>query len=336
MPHSTIFLFNNQKTRKMNTKQIMRTFSIVVISMTTIFASCKKKDTTTLTDENGQTSTDSRQAISENDASINDVNQTISDYPLMHGRFSSANKAATSICGLDVDTNGAYHGTIKLNYNGTVCNNRKREGSIKLTIVNYVSGQRWKNAGCVLQLDYLGYKITRASDGQSIELNGTQMLTNISGGTWVDLVFALQPNLVSSVTGTNLNIKFNGTATAVYNINRKFTYTWANSILTCKGEGIGSSAGINNLENYGTTRDGDAFTSQVITPIVWNSTCGWGAPLSGHLDIKVASKSLDLDCYFGVNTSGVPITVGSNQCAYGWKLTWTINSNSQNKVIAYW
>lgn len=319
----------------MKTKNILFGFSCMLVASALTFTACKKKEDKPV-DESGQASTDSRQAISENDASINDVNQTLSDYQSMHGRLSSSSQAATTICGLDVDTLGSYTGTIKLNYNGTVCNNRKREGSIKLTIINYASGQRWKNAGCVLQVDYLGYKVTRASDGQSIELNGTQMLTNVSGGTWVDLLFLGQPNLVSSVTGTNLNVKFNGSATAVYNINRKFTYTWASNVLTCTGEGIGSSGGINNLENYGTTRDGDAFTSQVTAPIVWNTTCGGGAPLSGQLIIKVASKSFDLDCVFGVNASGAPVSVGANQCAYGWKLTWTVGSNTQNKVIGYY
>ena len=329
----------NKKLFKMTSKKLLHHAAIIFVSTLLAFSSCKKNDpATTPTDESGQASSDSRQAISENDASINDVNQTLSDYPLMHGRLSSSNKVATTICGLTIDTVGSYTGTIKLNYNGTVCNNRKREGSIKLTILNYASGARWKNAGCVLQVDYMAYKITRASDGQSIELNGTQMLTNISGGTWVDLILNLQPNLVSSVTGTNLNVKFNGTATAIYNINRKFTYTWASatSVLSCSGEGVGSSGGLNNLENYGTTRDGDAFTSQVITPILWNTTCGWGAPLAGELDIKVASKSFNLNCLFGVNSSGTPISVGSNQCAYGWKLTWTVGTASQNKVIVYY
>lgn len=317
-------------------KKIALGLSLILATTILVFSSCKKKEEEPKEDESGQASTDSRQAISENDASINDVNQTLSDYPNMHGRTASGSKPTTTICGLDVDTVGSYMGTIKLNYNGTVCNNRKREGSIRLTIINYASGQRWKNAGCVLKVEYLAYKVTRASDGQSIELNGIQNLTNVSGGTWVDLIILGQPNLVSTVTGTNLSVKFNGSATANYNINRKFTYTWASNVLTCSGEGIGSSGGITNLENYGTTRDGDAFTSQVTAPIVWNTTCGGGAPMSGHLIIAVASKSFNLDCLFGVNVSGVPVTVGSNQCAYGWKLTWAVGSASQNKVIAYY
>lgn len=317
----------------MMTKKFLLNTTVMCLGLMLTVSSCKKKEDKI--DESGQTTTDSRQAISENDASINDINQTISDYPLMHGRTASPQNV-NSICGLSVDTAGSYMGTIKLNYNGTSCNNRTRTGSIRLTILNYATGQRWKMAGCIMKVEYLGYKVTRTSDGQSIELNGTQNLTNISGGTWFDLLFLGQPNLSSSVTGTNLNVTFNGTATAVYNINRKFTYTWANNILTCSGEGIGTSGGIGSLENYGTTRDGDPFTSQVSSPIVWNTTCGWGAPLSGRLIVKVPTKGLSLDCVFGVNSSGTQITVGSNQCAYGWNLNWVYGPNNGSKVIAYW
>lgn len=319
----------------MMTKRFLLNTTMMCLGLLITFSSCRKKETKT--DENGQASSDSRQAISENDASIDDINKTISDYPLMHGRLSSsAQTASTTICGLSVDTTGSYIGTIKLNYNGTTCNNRTRTGSIRLTIINYASGQRWKMAGCVMKVEYLAYRVTRASDGQYIELNGIQNLTNVSGGTWWELFIGTQPNLSSSVTGTNLSVNFNGAGTASYNINRKFTYTWSNLVLTCSGEGIGSSGGLNNLENYGTTRDGDPFTSQVTTPIVWNSTCGWGAPLSGQLVIKVPSKGLTLDCVFGVNSSGTPIAVGSNQCAYGWNLSWVYGPTTGTKVVAYW
>lgn len=319
----------------MTTKRFLLNTTVMCLGLLVTFSSCRKKETKT--DESGQTSTDSRQAISENDASIDDINKTVSDYPLMHGRVAPVSaKSAATICGLSVDTTGSYMGTIKLNYNGTTCNNRTRTGSVRLTIINYASGQRWKNVGCVMKVEYLAYRVTRASDGQYIELNGVQNLTNVSGGTWLDLFLGLQPNLSSSVTGTNLSVNFNGAGTASYNINRKFTYTWSNLILTCSGEGIGSSGGINNLENYGTTRDGDPFTSQVTTPIVWNSTCGWGAPLSGQLVIKVPTKGLTLDCVFGVNSSGTPIAVGSNQCAYGWNLSWVYGPTSGTKVVAYW
>jgi hypothetical protein len=321
----------------MITKKSMVKIAVMSVIVAFTLSGCKKKEEEEpKVDESGQASTDSRQAIGENDVSIDDINKTISDYPLMHGRQAAVQ--TNTIAGLSVDTNGAYLGTIKLNYDGiTVVNNRKRSGSIRLTILNYATGQRWKMAGCVMKVEYLAYRVTRASDAAFIELNGIQNLTNVSGGTWWELYTFAQPNLSSSVTGTNLSVNFNGAGTANYNIHRQFTYTLSPSyVLTCTGQGIGTSGGISNLENYGTTRDGDAFTSQVTSPIVWNTTCGGGAPISGHLIIKVASKSFDLDCLFGVNSSGQPITVGSNQCAYGWKLTWTVGTTTQDKVILYY
>lgn len=320
----------------MKTKNLLLAVSSVLIATSLTFTSCKKKEDKA--DESGQTSSDSRQAISENDASIDDINKTVSDYPLMHGRTTGSAQSAATICGLSVDTLGSYMGTIKLNYNGTTCNNRTRTGSVRLTIINYTSGQRWKMIGCQMKVEYLGYRVTRASDGQYVELNGIQTLTNISGGTWWDLFINNQPNLVSSVTGTNLSVNFNGAGTANYNIHRKFTYTYnpTTIVLTCVGEGIGTSGSLSNLENYGTTRDGDPFTSQVTTPIVWNTTCGSWAPLAGQLIIKVPAQGLVLDCLFGVNSSGTPISVGSNQCAYGWKLDWVYGPNNGTKTIGYW
>ncbi|MDF2449098.1 MAG: hypothetical protein K0R26_1602 [Bacteroidota bacterium] len=318
-------------------KSLIKIAAMSVIVVFTLSGCKKKEEEEPKVDENGQASTDSRQAISENDIAIDDINKTVADYTVMAQRPTTAAQTNT-IAGLTIDTTGLHTGTIKLNYDGiTVYNNRKRSGSIRLTIINYASGQRWKMAGCVMKVEYLAYRVTRASDAAFIELNGIQNLTNVSGGTWWDLYTFQQPNLSSSVTGTNLLVNFNGGGTASYNIHRQFTYTLSPSyVLTCTGQGIGSSGGLNNLENYGTTRDGDAFTSQVTSPIVWNTTCGGGAPLSGHLTIKVASKNFDLDCLFGVNSAGTPITVGTNQCAYGWKLTWTAGTTTQNKVIAYW
>lgn len=316
-------------------------FLLAVITLSVIgavtFSSCRKSKA--FRKEDGQTSADSRTAQGENDAAISDINDVVSNQPLLHGRTngtSNSNGIMGNICGLTVDTNGAYMGTINLHFNGTTCNNRTREGDIRLTILDYASGKRWKDAGCVMKVEYFLYKVTRASDGKSVRLEGIQYLTNVSGGTWFDLLFLGQPNLVSTVTGENLAVNFDNSSTAVYNINRKFTYTWANNILTCTGEGIGSADGLSNLENYGTTRDGDPFTSQVITPVVWNTTCGAWAPIQGEVDIKVDSKDFKLNCLFGVNQTGNAITVGSNSCPYGWKVSWKYKNKTNTKVLGYW
>ncbi len=320
----------------MKSNKLVYALALIVLSGSLVFTGCKKRKA--FKNEDGQTSADSRAAQGESDGAISDANTVISEQPLLHGRGGSPNAiqgVLGTICGMTVDTNGMSTGTIKLNYNGTTCNNRTRTGSIRLTILNYSGGVRWKNVGAVLQVDYINYKVTRASDGKSVELNGTQNVTNNSGGTWFDLIFLGQTNLSHQVTGSNLNVTFNGTSTAVYNINRKFTYTWASPVITCVGEGIGSSNSINNLENYGTTRDGDNFTSQVTTPVVWNTTCGAWAPIQGGVNIKVDSKSFDLKCTFGVDVNGNSVTVAPNTCAYGLKVEWTYKNKTKTKIFGY-
>jgi hypothetical protein len=321
----------------MRTGKIALSFAVICISTSMALSSCKKKkeepEEEPQVEENGQSSTDSRNAQDENDQAVNDINESIGNYTKLMGKGSGV---TTTPCGLTIDTTGMSSGSLTLNYTGVTCKNRTRTGTIKLAILNYAGGARWKNAGTVIKVDYVNYKITRASDGKSITLNGTQNLTNITGGTWWELLIVkTQTSVATSVTGTNLKATFEDGKTATYNINRKFTYTIPGDIITCKGEGIGTSGSLTNLENFGTTRDGDAFTSQVSTPIIWNWTCGPWAPIQGAVNVKVASKSFDLKCTFGVDANGNPVTVGANQCPYGWKLEWTVNNKSNNKVFGY-
>lgn len=322
----------------MKTKSLLFVISGALVASALTFTSCKKRKA--FKDEDGQASTDNRTVQSENDAAINDVNAEVSNSAFLHGRTSGAAsiKSALGItsAGYSVDTNGAHLGTIKINYDGTTVSNRTRTGSIRLTMQNYTSGKRWKDQGCVIKVDYLAYKITRASDGKSVQFDGTQLLTNETGGGWWELLITkTKSSIASSVTGTNLNALFDDGKTAVYNINRKFTYSYPGNILTCTGEGIGSADGLSNLENYGTTRDGDAFTSQVSTPIIWNWTCGWWAPIQGEAVIKVDSKDFSLNCLFGVDNSGNSVSVGANQCPYGWKVEWTYKNKTSKKIFAY-
>lgn len=322
----------------MSTKKILLSLFAFLVLTGLILTGCKKRRA--FKKEDGQVTSETRTAQGENDVVVGDINDVISNQPLMHGRTNgtqATNGIMGNICGLTVDTNGAYIGTITLSYNGTTCNNRTRTGQVRLTIIDYATGKRWKQAGCVLKVDYINYKVARASDGYYLLFNGTQNITNVSGGTWFELLFMGQANLVHTVTGNNLNVSHNGNGTAVYNIYRKFTYTFNSTgfVITCTGEGIGSSNGLNSLENYGTTREGDAFTSQVLTPVVWNTTCGARAPIQGEVNIKVDSKDFSLDCLFGTDGSGNPVTVGSNSCPYGWKVEWKHKSKTKTKVIGY-
>lgn len=326
----------------MKTKKLILATAALLMVGSLAFTSCKKKQA--FKDEDGQSSEDNRNVQTENDAAVTEINLEVGNVANLHGRGASANGINSmhnilgiTATGYTVNLTDTANGSITIVYNGTVKDNRKREGSIKLSILDFATGKRWKQAGCVIQVEYLDYKVTRASDGKFIKLNGKQNLTNISGGTWWELlVLSTQTSLASSVTSVNgLNVTFDDGKTAVYNINRKFTYTVPSGILTCTGEGIGTSESLTSLENYGTTRNGDVFTSQVTTPIVWNWTCGWNAPTQGAVEVKVDSKEFSLNVTFAVDQGGTPVTVAPNTCAYGWKVEWKHKNKTKKRVVKY-
>lgn len=336
------------KTKNMKVKSVLYGVTAIGFAGMLIFSSCKKKEDKTEQPATPEVSTpstesgaDNRDAQSENDAALSDINDVVGNSRMAgKGTDVSGTQGVTGdICGLSIDSVNISAGSITFNYTGVSCNNRTRTGAIKVSLY---SGTKWKNAGTILKIDYINYKVTRTSDKKSITFNGTQYLTNISGGTWWDLfILKTTTSLVSTVTegvtgngGNPILLTFNDGKTATYNINRKITYTYPNNIITVTAEGIGSSNGLNNLENYGTARNGDAFTSQVTVPIVWNITCG-GAVLKGEVSLKNTTNSAELKFNYGVDVNGNNVTVGQNDCPYGWKLTWTANSQSFSKVFGY-
>jgi hypothetical protein len=331
----------------MTVKKIHLFSAALLCGLSFVFTDCKKKEDpaptpteepATVNAKSTQAGKDSRDVQSENDQSINEINQVMSENPRVSGRPAGDAQArpAGAICGMTIDSLQSVNGVLKLNFNGTTCDNRTRTGSIRLTLQNFSTGTRWKDIGAVIKVEYLAYKITRASDQASMLLNGTQFLTNVSGGNWWTLlVVQTQTALVTTVTGTNLNVTFQDNTTAIYNINRKITYSLSGAIISVKGEGIGANGTLTDLENFGLTRNGDAFTSRVTTPIIWNTTCGAGAPMQGQIDMVVASQNFGLTFIYGVDVNGNPVTVGPNQCPFGWKLQWTVNSTTSSNINKY-
>jgi len=315
-------------------------FNTLIVIAGLCFTACNKKDNTepeepAIVTEDGQTAIDNRSAQSENDIAINDISTEVANNSFLHGKSASGTNALPSSIDYTVDTTGAYTGTIKINYTGATVNNRKRTGAIKLAIQNYPS-KKWKDAGCILKVDYLNYKITRPSDGKNIKINGTQNITNESGGSWWELLITkTQSGLITSVAGSYLYVTFDSTKTAVYNINRRFTYTTPGNVLNCQCEGMGSYNGINHLENYGANRDGIIFTSQVINPVIWNWTCGSTAPIKGEMSVKANDRDFTVKVLFGVDANGNPVNVLPNNCPYGWKVEWVNNSLPGKRVFSY-
>lgn len=318
------------------TKLILATATIFMCG-SLVFTSCKKKKE--FKNEDGQSSVDNRDVQSENDAAMNDINDIVASSSLK-GKNAGMYQAAGvtgSVCGVAIDSVNINTGTILLNFQGITCNNRTRTGKIRLTVLDFPN-KEWKDAGAVMKVDFINYRVTRASDGKFVELNGSENIVNVSGTTWWDLLFTSAHSSIITEVKENggVTVTFSDNKTALYHINRRITYSWISGFtFQCMAEGIGSHESLSNLENYGTTRDGDAFTSQVTTPIVWNTTCGWWAPTQGAVDIKVDSKEFNLKVTFAVDKDGNPVAVAPNSCAYGWKVEWKHKNKTKNKIFGY-
>lgn len=323
--------------------------SVTVISalliLVLLITNCRKKEKTeepapaaTTTGsasvtENGQSLIDNEKIIFEADASASDINTTITNYSALNGKFNQAS-SITTVCGMTVDTNGMHLGTIRLDYNGTVCAGRKRTGSIQLTIQNFSTGIKWKNMGAVVKVDYLNYKMINTTTSQTVALNGTAYLTNQSGGTFLDLFLATQTNLAHTYTANSLLVQLNALNTYTYNVNREVTYTYSSSVFTASVTSNVAFGGYSNLESWGSTGSDSVFCS-ITNPIVWNTTCGAWSPVTGNVTVKVKSKSYNLNGTLGVDAAGTPVVPTPSTCPYGYKINWTIGSTTSSVVVGY-
>lgn len=305
--------------------------SIVVGTAILVLPSCRKNRL--VKNETGQVSEDNSNIQAGMDAAVDDGTKAITSNSTTNGKIDGALLAALQVCGATTDTSLKTQGILTLNFDGTTnCNGRIRSGRIKLTLQDYSNGKRWKDAGAVLRLDFTDYKVVRASDNKSLTFNGASTVTNVSGGNIILLTFAIQPNLVHKVDGSSISVKFDDGKTSTFNISRRFTYTYASGVYNLVAEGTGTKNNLSNIENWGTTRDGDEFTSQVQEVVKWNSTCGAHKPLSGKIDIQVASKEFGLTTTLGTDNSG---NVVSSGCPWGLKVEWKYKNKTGSKLYAY-
>ncbi len=322
----------------MKTTKLILTTTTILMCGALVFTSCKKKKA--FKEEDGQTTVDNRDVQSENDAANTDINDIVATSSLKgkNAGTYNAHGVTGNVQDAVIDSVNISTGVILISFNGTAHNNRSRSGQIRLTLLNYPTTE-WKDAGAIMKVDFINYKVTRVSDGKFVILNGSQNLVNVSGTTWWDLFFtSAHASIITEVKENgDLNVTFSDNKTAIYHINRRITYSWITGfIFQCKAEGIGSHESLSGLENYGTTRDGDTFTSQVTTPIVWTSSCGWWAPVAGTVDVKVDSKEFNLIVTFAVDKDGnLETATAAKPCAYGWKVEWKHKNKTKKKIFGY-
>ena len=314
-------------------KKIIFGLSISFLLIITL-SSCKKKKA--FKDENAQISVDTRMFQGQTDQAMADINLAIMGQPLLRGRSSELSETTLEvICGLEQDTSLVYQGIFRLIYNGIPCHGVKRVGEVVVTFIDYPLS-KWKNAGTNLKIDFIGYKCSWESNGQSIQLDGSMNLRNESGKTWYDLQFLNEPKLDQILTGNDIKITFSADNYTNISLNRRMEYTYSSSskITTCKIDGLGSQDGESSLENWGFTRDGLKFTNTVNASIIWRTSCGAVAPIDGQETIKVEDKAHELKSTFSFDNQGNEL-VGDNPCPYGWRVEWSYKNKTNSRLFSF-
>lgn len=279
-----------------------------------------------------QNNEDNRFQRDEADQVDNDINEALKDIPGF-GKTAGA-PAASPLCGVTIDSSQIALKILFFNFDGvTPCfsPSRTRAGQIK---VQLTSGANWSSQGAVLTLTYTNFKITRLSDNKWVTFNGIKTLSNVNGHDWLGLLAGTASHVYKE-RAYNVDVDFSGGASAVWNSARMTNWSYdpaspvgPNYYFECTGDT--TINGISNVDMWGVNRFGNNFVTYYVSPWQSNFYCGFWRPVSGTIVHAVNNKQFQLD--LGVDQSGNPSTLN---CAYGYKITWTINGNSYSRIISY-
>ena len=304
-------------------------FTVMCISLVT---SCKKKE-----DENEsldpnvqQFNDDSNRYKAESDQADNDINAQLQEIP---GFGRVAQSLSSPLCGATIDTSQLSQKIVFFNFDGqTPCfsPSRTRAGQIKAQLT---SGNSWADAGSMLTITYINFKITRLSDNKSILFNGVKTLKNINGNDWLGFL-ASTATLKYQERAFNIQVVFDNNQTAVWNSAR--LTEWSNSTgpqiadnhINFISNGDTTINGVAHTDSWGTNRNGTTFTTYYTAAINSNTYCGLWRFNSGELVHNVNGKNFILT--LGVDAQGNPTPYA---CAYGFKVTWTAGTGTNQSVV---
>jgi len=311
--------------------------SIYVLALTSLFlgvtlTSCKKDEKDEELDSNfRQFNEDSQFMKGEVDQADNDINGSLGDIPT----FGKVEKILSShLCGATIDSLQIAQKILFFNFDGvTPCfsPSRTRHGQIK---VQLTSGAFWSDVNAVLTLTYLNFKVTRLYDNRSITLNGIKTLKNINGNDWIGFLTG-NTALKYQERAFNINVLYDNGSTALWNSARMTQWTYSPSgpnspKINFTVNGDTALGGFSTVDSWGINRFGQPFTTYYTIPLVSNTYCGLWRPNSGQLTHHVSNS--DFGLLLGVDQNGNPTPYA---CAYGYKVTWSINGNTYIRILSY-
>src|SRR5579875_3816753 len=281
------------------------------------FTACKKSATisNTTTDaantiELSIHSGDQLQVSNETDAVANDANAAIESNATFSGRMEGV---TSLICDAAITADDAQK-KITITYNGNNCpGTRTRTGVVTIALT---SGNYWRSEGAVLTITYQNLKITKLADNKSITINGSQTITNVSGGRLIDL--PTRGSITHTINSSNMSITFDDGTQRTWQIAKKRVFTYSNGIVITT-TGTHTEGSSNNISEWGTNRFGHSFTTSITQPLVVRQDCNLRLT-SGQ--VQHSTSALTATATFGLDASG-----NATSCPgtgnYFFKLVWT-------------
>jgi hypothetical protein len=299
--------------------------------------SCKKKEAeedAVLDAQTKQFNDDRDRYKNGSDGANTDVNTALNLVPSMGRVVRPPSFIMSQPCGYTIDSSQLSQKILFLNFDGiTFCGSpsQVRDGQIKVQIT---TGNHWSEAGAVLTITYINFKVTYFTNNQPhpVIYNGVKTLENVNGYSllwWTGILPVRYRE-----RALNIQVDFDNGTHATWNSARltEWSYNATTTNLTFTATGDSTVNGHASVDDWGTNRYGYTFTTYYNQSIVSNSQCGLWKPVSGELLHNVNNIDYTITC--GVDNNGnQPVGV----CGYGFKVTWTPQGGSQQSVVfSYW
>jgi hypothetical protein len=303
---------------------IFKLAAILIAAIALSTTGCKKDDD----DNNDEVNSKSLQQLSKDEVAVEnatgevlkDVNSVLSggSSKTLYGLPCNVTIDSTNIVGDTITYSITYNG---LNCEGTLM--RTGNAEVKKNINTH-----WSDAGAKVYIKFIDLKITKVSDNKFVTINGTKSLENVTGG-YLSQLGTIYTVITHRAIGA-IQATFDDNTTRTWNFARQFTYSGVSGTYVITGEGLGSAAGYDSLECWGINRDGEAFYSKVISPVVVREECEWH-PCSGKIFHDIPSDNKNATVEFGYDDNNLLITNGD--CPTRYKVDWVKGTHNGTLYI---
>jgi len=306
----------------------LRLMSVLALTLFTTFIACKKDSSTTQQDPGPELtvhSEDQARISTEMDAVDVDLNMALENNPAFSGRLYGTN----SLCGAEVIPDTLNNPRkITITYAGEDCEGlHTRSGSI---VISMPSGIHWKDAGAALTVTYQNYKVTRLRDNKSIIINGSHLLTNVSGSLLYQL--PTLKTITHTIGSSNLSITFDDGTKRDWSVARKRVYSYNNGAPLITITGTHTEGAQTGIADWGTDRFGRAFSTAITQPLVISSDCDFRLTSGEVMHTRNGASAV---VTFGLDKNGNATSCPATG-SYYFKLVWTgAGGNSQTFIAPY-